>query len=214
MKTFILFIFINLWFIEKICSLERPEKFVSIEGAMFYPFYFMKYDPKFNYGYSAFISVNYTKIKVSLGLAYSTKNYNENFNDYSGISYRTYRTSYIKIPLIVSYYIIKKDLNIYSGFVFSFPQNFNAINYYTLRKGPEKLETPYKKLSGFSMRIGSDVGVKISTRVEFKIHTFFDYLIKEDAWYFKNSAPLWHLNYSNDRFSLCIGAGIEYDFIK
>ena len=109
----------------------KYKKYFSIEPQVYYPHYYIysraltnydeqiKFKNKFNYGLGILISLRINKLKISSGIAYSSKNYLRNSNTVDKI--KLYH-----IPVILTF--ICGNLNPFVGFEFNKPFYYNNLN--------------------------------------------------------------------------------------
>ena len=212
MKKSILFIIIGLSSInvngQDTCGLS-----IEIDANYYYHFVGGNTNNRFNYGFSLLISKKLEKLKISLGLDYSTLYYYYDVEPTSPsfLKMREYDLQYINVPLLIGYEAKKnKSLKIVilGGVIFNKIVSYHLTSYY-LNAPPitENGSYPSNNL-GLTIRFGTDISKALSKRFNLNAGPFVDYkLIKNGQEQRPDSR-----NTPDIVGSLGFKLGIEYNF--
>jgi hypothetical protein len=178
---------------------------------------------RFNYEFFIFTSKNFSLIKLTTGIMYSTKNirmnstYIENDNNYF---YKAdYDIDYIKLPILASvgYSFKRVKLSIIGGFIFDHILNCREKAYYRFS------DSEYKDYKPNGINIAVRGGITLSTEIfnniNLSLQPFVDYKLVADKIYPNDRSILLYYNsdfpnstYSGGLLSYGLSIGFEYVF--
>ena len=169
----------------------------------------------FNYGSSILISEYSQKLKLSLGINYSTKSFSykvsPDIND--GYLYkREYNIAYLNFPFITTFEIFSRksfSSSLYTGFLFHKNIDFDIISYY-LYKQPFIENNIKEDKMGLSLVLGSTFSKLFKSQYKLNISPNINYKIVSDYGYHKPE----YRNLPDDHLFWGLKIGLEYLFIK
>ena len=185
-----------------------------------YPFYFIE-NSRCNYGFGGSVSAHFKRIKLTLGLNYTTKKHIEMWNNNSYYFDKIYyNISYYNIPISINVSLFnglfnkKNDLIIGTGLIINIPGKYEAIIPYN---HPLPTPSPYKPDYlgvGKSFQFAIRYQRQINKIVDFYFSGLFCYKFRLE--YYRNASLMtpWAPVFSEDKLSFGLSTGFEIFFNK
>lgn len=199
--------------ISSIASHAQEENKYSIWIDANYLFHYIERDTRnnFNYGFSLLMTEKIAKIKVGIGINYSTLNYNYTVKpmDYEAfyLKKREYKVQYLNFPLLVFFNINSgKLMNVdpYVGIIANKVINNEVVKYYIDTPPFREEDIARTRNLGFTFRVGVNVSKTISEHIILNVAPFADFK------FVTNGLHTAYYELPDSRVSIGFKIGFEY----